>query len=530
MDLDSQEQESQGVEVRLDYRLAVGKRTVPVPESLKVKPDVDMTAKVTADSKTRMHMVAVPEKLNGIPTQTRYMTFGGVSQNWGAKKSGLEHIGVLSCPANCARKQPAESPDTPAQRRKVNISKYDQDRDATKGTVIGKTQNVEVTRWSGQVRTPMWRCLPQKTNSRALPPSVRLGLEAKAGAINGPPPISRHPALLKTFNGYSAASQSALFVEGGGQQSEPRNSALSVGSPFHRAEGKLAVQNAKKIWVSAGEAYQSFQVNRQTLLLKDGMVRSSHGHSSEMPQENKSARSRGIVKSESTSNLSFISQKTGGIQPTKLYKEKSQQDSGDEGEIGIVENAGLTAQTPVIPECGEQSGKFLLIDSKGLPYTVFVRQSKPLDRKELESGTEVGSHLMETRVAPRKLYSCPVCSRVFAYLSYLQRHSITHSEQKPHVCQVCGKAFKRTSHLERHKYTHAGSKPHRCPICQRSFRDAGELTHHQRVHTGERPYQCAVCHMRFGERNTLQRHVRRKHLEAPVSPTEESAPLHPVDL
>ncbi|XP_014376843.1 zinc finger protein 581 [Alligator sinensis] len=159
---------------------------------------------------------------------------------------------------------------------------------------------------------------------------------------------------------------------------------------------------------------------------------------------------------------------------------------------------------------GEPSryGRYLLIDSQGLPYTVLVEEA---------GGAGTGTGAGE-RAALRKVYCCPVCSRTFEYLSYLQRHSITHSEHKPHVCRACGKAFKRTSHLERHKYTHAARKPHQCPICQRSFRDSGELAHHQRVHTGERPYQCDDCHMRFGERNTLQRHIRRKHLRQPPTP------------
>ncbi|XP_066484447.1 zinc finger protein 581-like [Tiliqua scincoides] len=158
-------------------------------------------------------------------------------------------------------------------------------------------------------------------------------------------------------------------------------------------------------------------------------------------------------------------------------------------------------------EQGEPSrlGRYLLIDSQGLPYTVLVEEG-------LGAGTAAGStEGSGSGGTLRKVYCCPVCSRTFEYLSYLQRHSITHSESKPHVCRACGKAFKRTSHLERHKYTHSGRKPHQCPICQRSFRDSGELSHHQRVHTGERPYQCEACHMRFGERNTLQRHIRRKH-------------------
>ncbi|XP_064803315.1 B-cell CLL/lymphoma 6 member B protein [Oncorhynchus masou masou] len=112
---------------------------------------------------------------------------------------------------------------------------------------------------------------------------------------------------------------------------------------------------------------------------------------------------------------------------------------------------------------------------------------------------------------PRRVLYCPLCPRIFYYLSDLERHSITHSQNKPHVCLQCGKAFKRSSHLQRHKHIHTGERNFVCPICSKRFREAGELQRHQRVHTGEKPYQCPLCHTRFAERNTMRRHTRRKH-------------------
>ncbi|XP_076826983.1 uncharacterized protein LOC143473750 [Brachyhypopomus gauderio] len=114
-------------------------------------------------------------------------------------------------------------------------------------------------------------------------------------------------------------------------------------------------------------------------------------------------------------------------------------------------------------------------------------------------------------LGPRRILYCQYCPRVFYYLSDLERHSITHSQNKPHVCQLCGKAFKRSSHLERHKHIHTGQRNFVCQLCPRRFREAAELTRHQRVHTGEKPFQCLLCHMRFAERNTLRRHTKRKH-------------------
>ncbi|NWH80125.1 ZN581 protein, partial [Piaya cayana] len=107
---------------------------------------------------------------------------------------------------------------------------------------------------------------------------------------------------------------------------------------------------------------------------------------------------------------------------------------------------------------------------------------------------------------------CPECGRSFEYLSYLQRHSISHSPHKPHVCRACGKAFKRSSHLQRHRVTHAGRPPH----CRHP--------HHRRPQPqsqhppGERPWACAHCPLRFPDRPALQRHLRRKHLARPPAP------------
>lgn len=129
---------------------------------------------------------------------------------------------------------------------------------------------------------------------------------------------------------------------------------------------------------------------------------------------------------------------------------------------------------------------YLLIDTQGVPYTALVGEESPR-----EQGAESAS-------AQKKCYSCPVCSRVFEYMSYLQRHSITHSEVKPFACDTCGKTFKRASHLARHGSIHRAGGP-------------GELGQHSRVHSGERPFQCPHCPRRFVEQNTLQKHTRWKH-------------------
>ncbi|KAK2504891.1 hypothetical protein MC885_010149 [Smutsia gigantea] len=145
--------------------------------------------------------------------------------------------------------------------------------------------------------------------------------------------------------------------------------------------------------------------------------------------------------------------------------------------------------------------QYLLIDTQGVPYTVLVDEGA-----QGESGANGAS-------AQKKSYSCPVCSRVFEYMSLLQRHSVTHSEVKPFECNTCGKAFKLASHLARHLTIHqAGDRrPHVCSLCLRRFREAGELAQHSRRHLGERPFQCPHCPSRYMEESVLQKHIRWKH-------------------
>ncbi|XP_064177664.1 uncharacterized protein LOC135247777 [Anguilla rostrata] len=54
----------------------------------------------------------------------------------------------------------------------------------------------------------------------------------------------------------------------------------------------------------------------------------------------------------------------------------------------------------------------------------------------------------------RKDYQCPVCSKCFSSSSQLQRHSHTHTENKPSKCPLCLKEFMQLSLLNSHQCTH----------------------------------------------------------------------------
>lgn len=71
--------------------------------------------------------------------------------------------------------------------------------------------------------------------------------------------------------------------------------------------------------------------------------------------------------------------------------------------------------------------------------------------------------------------------------------------RKNHACETCGKAFRDVYHLNRHRLSHSDEKPFSCPICQQRFKRKDRMSHHVRSHQGgvEKPYVCPHCGKAF---------------------------------
>ena len=54
----------------------------------------------------------------------------------------------------------------------------------------------------------------------------------------------------------------------------------------------------------------------------------------------------------------------------------------------------------------------------------------------------------------------------FSRKSTLNRHKLSHSDEKPHKCNKCQKAFRRKFHLTRHCLTHTGEKSDEGEQCE----------------------------------------------------------------
>ncbi|KAJ9587549.1 hypothetical protein L9F63_019020, partial [Diploptera punctata] len=63
----------------------------------------------------------------------------------------------------------------------------------------------------------------------------------------------------------------------------------------------------------------------------------------------------------------------------------------------------------------------------------------------------------------------------------------------PVECSICKKKLRMKSEMERHTRSHTQEKPYRCEICNQHFAYNYTLKHHKITHTGERPYNCDIC-------------------------------------
>uniref|UniRef100_A0A8C3JKH7 C2H2-type domain-containing protein n=1 Tax=Calidris pygmaea TaxID=425635 RepID=A0A8C3JKH7_9CHAR len=83
---------------------------------------------------------------------------------------------------------------------------------------------------------------------------------------------------------------------------------------------------------------------------------------------------------------------------------------------------------------------------------------------------------------------------------------------KSYICSDCGKSFVCHSWLVRHQMTHTGERPYKCSECDKSYRRKDYLLKHQRQHSGEGLFQCPLCRKRFVLRRSFMKH-QESHVE-----------------
>ena len=99
--------------------------------------------------------------------------------------------------------------------------------------------------------------------------------------------------------------------------------------------------------------------------------------------------------------------------------------------------------------------------------------------------------------------------------SHLQRHALSHSDERPYSCSTCDSSFKVLSNLRKHEKIHAGKKPYACHVadCSSAFLKKTQLySHLLAAHDISTPFKCEVCNTNFTTQSHLNRHTQNQHL------------------
>uniref|UniRef100_A0A8C4GJE1 MYC-associated zinc finger protein a (purine-binding transcription factor) n=1 Tax=Dicentrarchus labrax TaxID=13489 RepID=A0A8C4GJE1_DICLA len=129
-----------------------------------------------------------------------------------------------------------------------------------------------------------------------------------------------------------------------------------------------------------------------------------------------------------------------------------------------------------------------------------------------------GAENTSTQLLVRKNHACEACGKAFRDVYHLNRHRLSHSDEKPYSCPICQQRFKRKDRMSYHVRSHQGGveKPYICPHCAKAFSRPDHLNSHVRqVHSTERPFKCTTCTSAFATRDRLRAHLIRHEEKVP---------------
>ncbi|XP_078278901.1 vascular endothelial zinc finger 1-like isoform X4 [Rhinoraja longicauda] len=112
----------------------------------------------------------------------------------------------------------------------------------------------------------------------------------------------------------------------------------------------------------------------------------------------------------------------------------------------------------------------------------------------------------------KKNHGCELCGKAFRDVYHLNRHKLSHSDEKPFECPVCQQRFKRKDRMSYHVRSHEGgiNKPYICSLCGKGFSRPDHLSCHvKHVHSTERPFKCQTCDAAFATKDRLRSHMIR---------------------
>ena len=128
------------------------------------------------------------------------------------------------------------------------------------------------------------------------------------------------------------------------------------------------------------------------------------------------------------------------------------------------------------------------------------------------------THKYKRKPEPISGFRCIQCSMSFKTVLHLNRHMITHSNKKSFACTLCDATFKtHQSRLMHKRNIHEFKRKWQCKNiltcnhCGKSFKSSLCLNRHLVTHTNERPFVCNVCTTTFQTYQSMARHKKMIH-------------------
>ncbi|XP_040280154.1 vascular endothelial zinc finger 1 isoform X4 [Bufo bufo] len=185
--------------------------------------------------------------------------------------------------------------------------------------------------------------------------------------------------------------------------------------------------------------------------------------------------------------------------------------------IKLVSRPKKTQTAPVVPListiAGDHSRTSLVSTIAGILSTVTTSSSTTIPSASTSIPTMPVTQPVKKPSKPvKKNHACEMCGKAFRDVYHLNRHKLSHSDEKPFECPVCNQRFKRKDRMTYHVRSHEGgiTKPYTCSVCGKGFSRPDHLSCHvKHVHSTERPFKCQTCTAAFATKDRLRTHMVR---------------------
>ncbi|KAK9412494.1 vascular endothelial zinc finger 1 [Crotalus adamanteus] len=174
---------------------------------------------------------------------------------------------------------------------------------------------------------------------------------------------------------------------------------------------------------------------------------------------------------------------------------------------------GIKKEKPKTSFVWDNSRTSLVSTIAGILSTVTTSSSATNPSSSAGATAMPGTQTVKKPSKPvKKNHACEMCGKAFRDVYHLNRHKLSHSDEKPFECPICNQRFKRKDRMTYHVRSHEGgiTKPYTCGVCGKGFSRPDHLSCHvKHVHSTERPFKCQTCTAAFATKDRLRTHMVR---------------------